>query len=331
MAGLAIPKVECIEATDSYGRFIAEPLERGFGITLGNALRRVLLSSLTGAAVTWVEVEGIQHEFSTIPLAKEDTIDFLLNVKSIRIRSLSRRSGKLAIEIEGEKKVAAGDITPSADFEIVNPELHLITLDSVKARLNVQFNVELGRGYVPASSTDGLPIGAIPVDAIFTPVKRANFTVESSNLGEGGGKEKLTIEVWTDKTITPLEAVTQSAGILIEQTSSFRELAKQLTEEGAEMSWQKLMTPEQYDKPLDQLSFSTHTYNSLRRGGIITLGQLLEKSSEGLSSLAGFGAKSQEEVEVVLSSLNLPAMPEAKKLAKKSKKGRSKVIRDDSV
>jgi DNA-directed RNA polymerase subunit alpha len=331
MAGLVIPKVECIETTESYGRFVAEPLERGFGITLGNALRRVLLGSLTGAAVTWVEIDGIQHEFSTMPHVKEDTIDFLLNVKALRIRPLARRPGKLMLEVHGEKLVTAADIESSADFEVVNPDLYLLTTDSNKARINIQFSVEMGRGYIPAGSTNGLPIGAIPVDAVFTPVKRASYSVETSSAAENGVREKLIIEVWTDKTISPTEAVTQSAAILIEQLASFRELAKKQTEEGTEMSWQQLLTPEQYEKPLDQLGFSTHTFNSLRRGGIVALGQLLEKSSEGLTSLAGFGAKSQEEVDIVLKSLNLPALPEIKKLTRKGKKSKSKIIPDESI
>ena len=174
MIGLTLPKVECVETTDSYGRFVAEPLEKGFGITLGNALRRILLGSLPGAAITWVEIEGIQHDFSTIPHAKEDTIDFLLNIKAIRIRPLSRRPGNLLLEVSGEKQVTAGDITSSADFEIVNPDLYLISLDSNQAKLNIQFNVDIGRGYIPAGTADGLPIGAIPVDAVFTPIRRAN-------------------------------------------------------------------------------------------------------------------------------------------------------------
>jgi DNA-directed RNA polymerase subunit alpha len=325
-----MPKVECIETTDSYGRFVAEPLDKGFGTTLGNALRRVLLSSLPGAAITWVEIDGIQHDFSTIDYAKEDTVDFLLNVKAIRIRPLSRHPGKLMLDITGEKMVTAGDITPSADFEIVNPDLYLITLDSEKAKLNVQFNIDIGRGYIPAGTADGLPIGAIPVDAVFTPIRRANCTVESSGVGETTGKERLIIEVWTDKTISPTEAITQSAAILIDQFASFRELAKKMTEEGTEMSWQQLLTPEQYDKPLDQLNLSTHTYNSLRRGGVITLGQLLEKYNEGLSSLAGFGAKSQEEVEAVLKELNLPFIPEPKKPARKSRRAKT-AIPDESI
>jgi DNA-directed RNA polymerase subunit alpha len=322
LAGLALPKVECVEGTETYGRFVAEPVEKGFGVTLGNALRRVLLSSLPGAAVTWAMIESVQHEFSTIPHVKEDTIDFLLNVKAIRLRHLAQRSGKLRLEAEGEGQVRAGDIKPSADFEIVNPELYLATLDAPEARLDVEFNVEIGRGYVPASSSDSLPIGAIPIDAIFTPVRKVNYSVESSSLREGSNQEKLILEVWTDGSISPLEAVSQSAALLIEQFGCFRELAKVITQEGAEIVWQRLIPPEQYLMPLDQLNLSTHTYNSLRRGGVTTLGQILEKSLDGLCALAGFGAKSREEVEVALKRLDLPFIPEAKE--KKEKKKASK-------
>ena len=316
--GLSVPKVECIESNETYGRFVAEPFEKSFGTTLGNSLRRVLLNSLTGAAVTSVEISGIHHEFSTIPHAKEDTLDFLLNIKAIRIRSLSQRTGKMTLEIAGEGEVTAADIKPSADFEIINPDLHLISMNSSKAKLSVELNVEMGRGYLPARSSDGLPVGVIPIDAVFTPIRRVNYSIESSGAGEGSSQERLVLEVWTDGTTSPTEAVSQSAAILMDQIASFRQLAKVLTEEGAELSWQRLIPPEQYDMQLDQLNLSTHTYNSLRRGGITTMGQLLERrTSEGLSSLAGFGAKSQEEVEVALNSLNLPEIPEGKKPAKK--------------
>ena len=318
MAGLALPKVECVESTETYGRFVAEPVEKGFGVTLGNALRRVLLSSLPGAAVTWAMIESVQHEFSTIPHVKEDSIDFLLNVKAIRLRHLAQRSGKLRLEAEGEGQVRAGDIKPSADFEIVNPELYLAALDAPEARLDVEFNVEIGRGYVPASSSDSLPIGAIPIDAIFTPLRKVNYSVEPSSLREGSNQEKLILEVWTDGSISPIEAVSQSAALLIEQFGCFRELAKAITQEGAEIAWQRLIPPEQYLMPLDQLNLSTHTYNSLRRGGVTTLGQILEKSLDGLCALAGFGAKSREEVEAALKRLDLPFIPEAKE--KKEKK-----------
>jgi DNA-directed RNA polymerase subunit alpha len=322
LAGLALPKVECVEGNETYGRFVAEPVEKGFGVTLGNALRRVLLSSLPGAAVTWAMIEGVQHEFSTIPHVKEDTIDFLLNVKAMRLRHLAQRSGKLRLEAQGEGEVRAGDIKPSADFEIVNPELYLATLDAPEAKLDVEFNVEIGRGYVPASSSDSLPIGAIPIDAIFTPVRKVNYSAEPSSLREGSIQEKLTLEVWTDGSISPIEAVSQGAAILIEQFGCFRELAKAITQEGAEIVWQRLIPPEQYLMPLDQLNLSTHTYNSLRRGGVTTLGQILEKGLDGLCALAGFGAKSREEVETALKNLDLPFIPEAKE--KKDKKKTSK-------
>ena len=319
MAGLALPKVECVESNETYGRFVAEPVEKGFGVTLGNAMRRVLLSSLPGAAVTWAMIEGVQHEFSTIPHVKEDSIDFLLNVKAIRLRHLAQRSGKLRLEAQGEGEIRAGDIKPSADFEIVNPGLYLATLDDPDARLDVEFNVEIGRGYVPASSSDSLPIGAIPIDAIFTPVRKVNYTVESSSLREGSNQEKLVLEVWTDGSISPIEAVSQGAAILIEQFGCFRELAKAITQEGAEIVWQRLIPPEQYLMPLDQLNLSTHTYNSLRRGGVTTLGQILEKGLDGLCGLAGFGAKSREEVETALKQLDLPFLPEAKDKKEKKK------------
>jgi DNA-directed RNA polymerase subunit alpha len=322
LAGLALPKVECTEGTETYGRFVAEPVEKGFGVTLGNALRRVLLSSLPGAAITWAMIEGVQHEFSTIPHVKEDCIDFLLNVKAIRLRHLAQRSGKLRLEYSGEGQVRAGNIGPSADFEIVNPDLYLATLDSPDAKLDVEFNVEIGRGYVPASSSDSLPIGAIPIDAIFTPVRKVNYSVEPSSLREGSNQEKLILEVWTDGTVSPIEAVSQSASVLIEQFGCFRELAKAITQEGAEIAWQRLIPPEQYLMPLDQLNLSTHTYNSLRRGGVTTLGQILEKGLDGLCALAGFGAKSREEVEAALKQLDLPFIPEAKE--KKEKKRASK-------
>ncbi len=322
MAGLALPKVECVESTETYGRFVAEPVEKGFGVTLGNAMRRVLLSSLPGAAITWVIIEGIQHEFSTVPHVKEDIIDFLLNVKEIRLRHLAQRSGRLRLEVGGEVQVFAGDIKPSADFEIVNPEHYLATLDSPKAKLSVELNVEIGRGYVPASSSDSLPIGTIPIDAIFTPVRKVNFLVEPSSLREGSNQEKLIMEVWTDGSVSPIEAVSQSAAILIEQFGCFRELARAITQEGAEVAWQRLIPPEQYLMPLDQLNLSTHTYNSLRRGGVTTLGQILERGLDGLGGLAGFGAKSKEEVEAALKRLDLPFIPEAKE--KKEKKRASK-------
>ncbi len=305
MLELSIPTVTCIESTGNYGRFLAEPLEPGFGITLGNALRRVLLSSLPGAAVTWVKIEGIKHEFSPIPHVKEDAMEFLLNIKQLRLCPISRQPGQLFLEVEQEGKVCAGDIKPSADFHIANPELYLASLDSPQAKLYVEFNVELGRGYVLAKSTDGLPVGALPVDAIFTPVQAVNFSVESVRPGQEGSPEKLILEIWTDATIFPWEALNQSAVILINQFSSFRDL---------EVPMAKTLSPlpEQYDTPLEELNLSTRSYNSLRRAGIFTLGQLIEKSREGLPPLPGLGAKSRTEVEELLEKMGSPVSEKAK-------------------
>jgi len=299
MLELSIPTVTCVESTGNYGRFLAEPLEPGFGITLGNALRRVLLGSLPGAAVTWVKIEGIQHEFSPIPYVKEDAMEFLLNIRQLRLCPLSRQPGQLFLDVDGEGKVCAGDIKPSADFRIANPELYLASLDSPQAKLYVELNVELGRGYVQAKSADGLPVGALPVDAIFTPVREVNFSVESIKPGQEGSPEKLILEIWTDATIFPWEALSQSAIILINQFSSFRDLE-------VPMASTLSLLPEQYDTPLEELNLSTRSYNSLRRAGIFTLGQLIEKSREGLPPLSGLGAKSRAEVEELMEKVGSP-------------------------
>jgi len=308
MPELSIPSVTCVESSVNYSRFLAEPLEPGFGVTLGNVLRRVLLSSLPGAAVTWVKIEGIQHEFSPIPHVKEDAMEFLLNVKQLRLCPLSREPGQLLLDVEGEGKVSAADIKPSADFRIANPELYLASLDSSKARLYVELNVELGRGYVPAKSADGLPVGALPVDAIFTPVRKVNFFVEPIKPGQEGSPEKLILEIWTDSTIFPWEALTQSASILANQFSSFRDfevpMAKALP-----------VLPEQYNTPLEELNLSTRSYNSLKRAGISTLGQLLEKGREGLPPLPGLGAKSRTEVEELMAKLGSPVPEKSEKKA----------------
>jgi DNA-directed RNA polymerase subunit alpha len=296
MPELSIPTVTCIESGVNYSRFLAEPLEPGFGVTLGNALRRVLLSSLPGAAVTWVKIEGIQHEFSPIPRVKEDVMDFLLNVKQLRLCPLSHQPGQLLLEVQGEGKVSAADIKPSADFRIANPELYLASLDSSKARLNVELNVELGRGYVPARSADGLPVGALPVDAIFTPVRKVNFSVESVRPGQEGSPEKLILEIWTDSTIFPWEALTQSASILVNQFASFRDFE-------APVARELPVAAEQYDTLLEELNLSTRSYNSLKRAGIFTLGQLMEKGKEGLPPLPGLGAKSRAEVEELMARM----------------------------
>lgn len=305
MSNLVTPRVECVESTSSYGRFIAEPLERGFGITLGNSLRRVLLSSLLGAAVNWVRIEGIQHEFSAIPHVKEDATEFLLNVKTLRLRSVTKQPGKLFLEVEREGQVYASDIKPSADFEIANPELYLATLDSDEAKLKVELNVVLGRGYVPASHSDGLSIGVIPVDAIFTPVRKVNYLIEPTRIGPETGYEKLILDVWTDNTISPAEAVSQSAEILGEQLSFFTSFVLAPSEEIEEGALAPLVPPDQYELPLEILKLPPRVFNCLKRNKIGTVGELLEKSEQELLLLKKLGRKSVEEIQQHLDGLGL--------------------------
>ena len=303
MGQAVTPKVECVETSENYGRFEVQPLEPGFGITLGNSLRRVLLSSLPGAAVTAVKIEGVQHEFSMIPHLKEDIIEFLLNVKEIRLKPLSDRPERLYLEIQGEGAVCAGDISPSADFEIINPELHLATLDSADAKMDIVFYVEHGKGYLPSGHGDGLPIGVIPVDAIFSPVRKVNYSVEKTHFGQVSNYDRLILEVWTDGTITPSEAVSKSAEIITDCFTVFRDLGKTFEEE-EEVSTLPIPS-EQYEMPLEQLELSARTFNALRRSGINKVGELLERSKEELLGLRSFGQKSFEEVWSRLEKMDL--------------------------
>src|SRR3990170_198099 len=210
------------EGGGDYARIVATPLPPGFGTTVGNALRRVLLSSLPGAAVTSVRIDGVLHEFSTIPNVKEDTIEFLLNVKELRLRALSDRPGTLILDVTGRDGIiTAADIQVPEHYQVINPDLYLVTVDSPDGRLHVEFNVDIGRGYVPAGQTDGLPIGVIPIDAIFSPVRKVNYRVDHTRVGQATNYDKLTMEVWTDGTISGVESVSRSADILVAQFRLF--------------------------------------------------------------------------------------------------------------
>lgn len=298
-----VPQLIVDEETEKYARLIAEPLDSGYGITLGNAMRRVLLSSLEGAAITSVRIEQVHHEFSTIAGLQEDTTEFLLNAKEIRLRALSNRSGTLSLDIEGPAVVTAGDLQVPADFEVANPELHLATIDTPKARLNVEFHAEMGKGYVPAGSVEGLPIGVIPVDAIFTPVRKVNYRVEKTRVGQSTNYDRLILEVWTDGTVGPVEAVGQSADILMDQFALFSQMAPVVP------SWSDTQPgiarpggagagypPERYNIPIEDLALSVRAYNCLKRSGLMTVGQVLEKSEDELLGLRNFGRKSYDEL-----------------------------------
>jgi DNA-directed RNA polymerase subunit alpha len=312
LSQLALANIECIESENNFGRFRAEPLEKGFATTLGNALRRTLLSYLPGAAVTRVTIEGIQHEFSTIPFIKEDVTEFLLNVKALRLKSLSGQAGKLTLKAEGEGRVTAADIESSTDFEIANPELYLATLDSPEAKLSVEFDVELGAGYREAESSDNLPIGTIPIDAVFTPIRKVNFTIEPTHISRETSHERLELEIWTDGTISPAEAISQSARILGEQLAPFIDYARVSRIEAEKQLVRASIPDEKYNMPVEQLELSVRTMNCLRRGGITTVGELISKGEKELLSLHNFGQKSMQEIKERLQALELSLTPVAK-------------------
>ena len=308
MSDLVVSKVETVETKESYGKFSVEPIEKGFSVTLGNSMRRVLLGFLQGAAVTRVRIDGIHHEFSVIPHVKEDTTEFLLNVKALRLKPVSGQPGKLLLDVEGERRVTAADIRASADFEIANPDLYLAYLDSGEARLNVEFDVELSKGYREAESSGALPVGVIPVDAIFTPVRKVNFTVESIHVGQETSHERLWLEVWTDGTITPTEAVSRAAATLVEQLSPIANLSRAIPVTGEKEAARPSIAPDLASMPVEQLNLSVRTLNCLRRGNINTVGELMSKSEKELMSLRNFGIKSKQELEERLQSLGL-SMP----------------------
>ena len=298
------PHITIEEESEDHARIIAEPLAPGFGITMGNSLRRALISSLPGAAVTSIRVEEVVHEFSTIKGVKEDTMELLLNFKGIRLRPLSDRPGKLYLEARGPGDVHASDIQVAADYEIVNPDLYLASLDNEKAHLTVEFTVERGRGYLPAEISDGMPIGVIPVDAVFSPVRKVNYHVEHTRVGQMTDFDKLVLEVWTDGTMTAIDAISGSADILREELDIFSQLGKpepSVVEHGVGRGL--ALSADKYNTPIEELSLSVRAYNCLKRSGLMTVGQVLEKSADELMTLRNFGQKSYDELKDRLTEL----------------------------
>ncbi|MCH7593437.1 MAG: DNA-directed RNA polymerase subunit alpha [Chloroflexi bacterium] len=285
--------ITIIEMDDTYGKFSAEPLERGWATTLGNSLRRVLLSSLPGTAVSWVKIDGVLHEYSTMPHVKEEVTELLMNIKSMRLRSLADRPGRLRLEVDGEGEVRAGDVMASSDFEIVNPELHLMSLDSPEARVSIEMNVEQGTGYVPAAHETGLPIGVLPVDAVFTPVRKSGFKVEATRVGQKTDLERLVIEVWTDATLTPMEAIRAAASQLIDRFHLFAHLE---IEPGPDAPQAGDVDPGIYTTPVETLDLSARTLNCLKRAGIHRVGEVLEMPRRDLLKIRNFGQKSLDEL-----------------------------------
>ena len=303
------PRIECEELTDTYGRFVVEPLERGYGITLGNSLRRVLLSSLPGAAVAYVKIEGVLHEFSVIPGVVEDTVDIILNLKELLVKMHTDEPKTLRIEAEGEGEVTAADIIADADVEILNPDLHIATLDK-DGRLYMEIMVEKGRGYLPAEKRKLEPvIGVIPVDSLFSPVKRVNYVVEDTRVGQVIDYDRLILETWTDGSISPKEAVSLSAKVL----TSYLELFTTLTEEVQDVEIMVDKTEDTKDKvldlPIEELDLSVRSYNCLKRAGINAVEELIKKTEEDMMKIRNLGKKSLDEVKSKLDELGLALRP----------------------
>jgi DNA-directed RNA polymerase subunit alpha len=299
LLNLVLPKIECDASSRNYGRFTIGPLESGYGITLGNALRRVLLSSLPGAAVTSIRISGVHHEFSVISHVKEDTTALILNLKQLRLKLQGDESVRLRVEVKGEGEITAGDIVCPSQVEIVNPDLYLLTGDSGEAELDMELVVERGKGYSPAEERGKLPIGEIPVDAVFSPIRKANFVVERARVGQMTNFDRLILEIWTDGTIEPEEALSSAAQILVDHLSLLVRVGEMPPEEEEEAE-EGLIPIRIYETPIEELELSVRAYNCLKRAGITKVGEILEKMTEGddeILAIRNFGKKSLAELK----------------------------------
>ncbi len=303
MLEMSVPKVECVGIADNYGRFKIATLETGYGLTLGNALRRILLSSLEGAAVTSVRIDGASHEFSSLGGVKEDVTDIVLNIKRLRMRSFSERPVSLRLDVTGPRKVLASDIKPNSEVDIVTEDLPVATLDGPDASLQMELTVERGRGYVPAEAQEDLPIGRIAVDAIYTPVSKVNYVVERTRIGQKTDYDQLLIEVWTDGTIAPGEALSQAASILVAQSQSIAAYAQGESEAGDGVQPGVLISVEADSRTLDELGLPQRTLNCLKRAHLTTVGQVLAKNKRDMLSIRNFGEKSLSELQERLMAL----------------------------
>lgn len=303
------PRIECVDkdSDTNYGKFVIEPLERGYGTTLGNSLRRVLLSSLPGAAVTSVKIDGVLHEFSTMPNILEDTTEIILNIKKLILKYDGNERKIIRLEQQGKKNVTAADITQDAEVEILNPDLHIATLDE-GARLEMEMTVERGRGYVSADQqaykTEEI-VGLIPIDSIFTPVNRVNYTVDNARVGKRTDYDSLTLEVWTNGSISPEEAISLSAQIIIEYLKLFTEINDTYAEVEILVEKEEEKKDKVLEISIEELELSVRASNGLKRANINTVGDLIEKTREEMSKIRNLGQKSLEEIERKLKELNL--------------------------
>jgi DNA-directed RNA polymerase subunit alpha len=300
---MVLPKIEGDSISRNYGKFIISPLESGYGTTLGNALRRVLLSSLDGAAVSSIRVSDVSHEFSDIPGVKEDMTQLLLQVKQLRLILHEGETARLRLDVQGEGQVTAADIIAPAEVEIVNPDLYLFTVDNDKARLEIEMTVQRGRGYSPADERGRLPIGEVPVDAIYSPIKRVAFDVQRARVGQNTNYDKLVLEIWTDGTIRPEAALKISAQMVMAHLRLVAGVTEESLAPAPVAEDAPRMSSEIYEMPIENLDLSVRVFNSLKRTGITTVGEVLDmlnKGEEAMLAIRNFGDKSLDELRVKL-------------------------------
>ena len=306
LTNMVTPKIEREAESRNYGKFAISPLERGYGITLGNALRRVLLSSLEGAAVTSFRIADVQHEFSEIPGVREDVIRVMLQIKQLRMKMYDVDTARLHLEVRGAGIVTAADIIAPPEIEIVNPDLYLFTVDANETSLEIELTAERGRGYSPADERGGrLPIGELPIDAIFSPVRRVNWESGSARVGQNTNYDRLVMEIWTDGTVGPEEGLSDGAKIMIEHLRHLAGVSEEsLTVVAKEEEESSRLTSEMIETPIENLDLSVRVFNSLKRTGITTVGEVLElldKGDESVMSIRNFGEKSLDELRSKMS------------------------------
>ncbi len=323
MNNMVLPKIEGENISRNYGKFVISPLESGYGATLGNALRRVLLASLEGASVTSIRVSDVPHEFSDIPGVKEDMTQLLLQVKQLRLMLHEGETARLRLDVQGEGEVTAADIICPSEVEIVNPDLYLFSVDNDKTRLEIEMTVQRGRGYSPAEERGRLPIGEVPVDAIFSPIKRVAFEVQRARVGQNTNYDKLVMEVWTDGTIRPEAALKQSAQVLMAHLRLIAGVTEESLVPTVPAEEAPKMSSEIYEMPIENLDLSVRVFNSLKRTGITTVGEVLDmlnKGEEAMLAIRNFGDKSLDELRTKMREKGYlkdgeTSKPEAEKLS----------------
>ncbi|MHA6587552.1 DNA-directed RNA polymerase subunit alpha [Aerococcus mictus] len=302
------PNIETIETSEDnkFGKFAVEPLERGYGTTLGNSLRRVLLSSLPGTAVTSIKIENVLHEFSTIPGVREDITQIVLNIKQLALKLYDVDEKDIELEITGPAEVTAADITADADFDVLNPDLHICSL-AEGAKIHMLMHVKNGRGFVRAENnkTDDMPIGVIPVDSIYTPIKKVNYQVENTRIGEVNEYDKLTFDIWTDGTIAPKEALSLAAKVLTEHLAIFVSLTDEAQEAEIMVEKEETQKEKMLEMTIEELDLSVRSYNCLKRAGINTVEELTQKTEAEMMKVRNLGRKSLDEVKGKLDALDL--------------------------